>query len=206
MYVNTVYFHDHDAFSPGLVQLRTVRLFFTSKTWSKVPGGAITILKNMSSSMGRIIPYMNIYEYIYIYDGKETNVWNILKPPTSLGFAYLWYSKHLCTRVLAWFEKACCGYNMIHWGYQLLHLIPGLASNLRRSNLRRSIVSGLVQLCLRGKEGSQNELKRVKLQAGKLLHITTYIISSWQAATHVQIQIQFWLYRCLASRFIHLLR
>ena len=156
----------------------------------------------MSSSMGRIIPYMNIY--IYIYDGKETNVWN--HQPAWVLHIYgtlnifapgYWHDSKKPVVDITWYN---------HWGYQLLHLIPGLASNLRRSNLRRSIVSGLVQLCLRGKEGSQNELKRVKLQAGKLLHITTYIISSWQAATHVQIQIQIWLYRCLASRFIHLLR
>ena len=206
MYVNTVYFHDHDAFSPGLVQLRTVRLFFTSKTWSKVHGGAITILKNMSSSMGRIIPYMNIYEYMYMMEKKQMfeTFWN--HQPAWVLHIYgtlnifapgYWHDSKKPVVDITWYN---------HWGYQLLHLIPGLASNLRRSNLRRSIVSGLVQLCLRGKEGSQNELKRVKLQAGKLLHITTYIISSWQAATHVQIQIQFWLYRCLASRFIHLLR
>ena len=30
-------------------------------------GGAITMLKNMSSSMGRIIPHIYIYTYIYIY-------------------------------------------------------------------------------------------------------------------------------------------
>ena len=170
MYVNTVYFHDHDAFSPGLVQLLFVRLFFTSKTWSKLPGGAITILKNMSSSMGRIIPY-SIWIYIYIWwkRNKLTNVWN--HQPAWVLHIYgalnifapgYWHDSKKPVVDITWYN---------HWGYQLLHLIPGLASNLRRSNLRRSIVSGLVQLCLRGKEGSQNELKRVKLQDGKLLHM-----------------------------------
>ena len=77
MYVNTVYFHDHDAFSPGLVQLLS-STFFHLQDLIQAAWWCNNHLEKYEFVNGKDYP---IYEYIYMMEKKQ-----MFETTNQLGF------------------------------------------------------------------------------------------------------------------------